>query len=523
MPDPSIHVDPARKIAPVDPRIYSGFTEHMGRCIYGGIYDPDNSALVDEKGFRKDVLAALKELKVPVVRYPGGNFVSTYRWQDGIGPKHLRPRRPELAWLTEESNQFGTDEFMAWCKELGAEPYICLNMGTGTLEDALAWLEYCNSSATTHFANLRRANGHAEPYRVKYWSLGNEVWGPWQVGQMSAEDYAKRAFQWAKAMRLLDPTIQIISCGETGFSSWDWITLKTLAPVVDYHSIHRGFSNRLHSFNLMALRSVYTPSNNHEATVMGPVAAEKGIEISKSLIDLALIEHGLDKEITVCYDEWNVWDPIRAPGEKGAEMHYNFSDALAVASWLNVFIRKADVVKFACIAQSVNVLSPIITSPTSLFKQTSYYSLHLFANWMQGTSLSIHSTTETDDDYYSGPTEPAFIAKLAGHSPSSLKLTKWIDVSGVLSEDGKQVRLAIVNRNATRSYDLPVIFPASSVHGAQFRVGTEITVHELWHPDLDARNDFEEEKVNVQVRKQVWDGKLAVKEHSFQVVVFDLI
>nr|GAT43895.1 glycoside hydrolase family 51 protein [Mycena chlorophos] len=497
---PTIHIDPARKIAPVDPRIYSGFTEHMGRCIYGGLYEPGNTTkpeLVDERGYRKDVLAVLKELKVPVVRYPGGNFVSTYRWQDGVGPKELRPRRPELAWLTEESNQFGTDEFIAWCRELGAEPYLCLNMGTGTLEDALGWLEYCNSSANTHYANLRRENGHAEPYGVKYWALGNEVWGPWQVGQMSAGDYAKTAFQWAKALRLLDPSIKLVSCGETGFSDWDRVVLKTLAPVVDYHSIH-----------------LYTQSKgSHDMNVMGPAAAEKGIEISKSLIDLALIEHGLSKEITVCFDEWNVWDPIRAPGEKGAEEHYDLSDALAVASWLNVFIRKADVVKFACIAQSVNVISPIITSPSGLFKQTTFYPLWLFSNLMQGTALDVYvSSEEDDDDFYAGETEPLFIAKLAKHTPQGRKPTRWLDVSAVLSPDGREIRIAIVNRHATKSFSVPLAIALPPI------ATSEVTIHEVYHPDLAARNGWDGDKVQVATRAEVLSENaksvVELKEHS---------
>jgi alpha-L-arabinofuranosidase len=152
----------------------------MGRCIYGGIYDPDNkNGLITEQGYRQDVIDSILELKVPVIRYPGGNFVATYRWQDGIGPRDQRPKRPELAWLGVESNQFGTDEFIEWCRIVKTEPYICLNMGTGTLEDALAWLEYCNGDRDTHYANLRRKNGHEEPYKVKYWALGNEIWGPW--------------------------------------------------------------------------------------------------------------------------------------------------------------------------------------------------------------------------------------------------------------------------------------------------------------------------------------------------------
>ncbi|KAJ7688063.1 glycoside hydrolase superfamily [Mycena rosella] len=227
----------------------------MGRCIYSGIYDPeDEHGLADTNGYRTDVLDALKDLKIPIVRYPGGNFLSSSRWQDGFGPKELRLRRLELAWLTEESNQFGTAVHM---------PQHC--MGTGKLEDALASLEYCNSSANTHYANMRRKNGHPEPYGVKYWALGNEIWGPWQVGQMNAEDYGKQAFQWAKALRLLDPSIKLVSCG--------------------VYPVNEG---------------------NHDVNVMGPAAAEKVIEITKSLIELAKIEGNLTKDIPVCFDEWNV-------------------------------------------------------------------------------------------------------------------------------------------------------------------------------------------------------------------------
>ncbi|KAF8873880.1 glycoside hydrolase family 51 protein [Infundibulicybe gibba] len=498
----AVHIDPARIIDEVDPRIYSGFTEHMGRCIYGGLYDPGNAhGLADSTtGFRLDVLDALKELRMPLVRYPGGNFVSSYRWQDGIGPRELRPRRPELAWLTEESNQFGTDEFISWCRTLGTEPFICLNMGTGTLEDALAWVEYCNSSSNTHYANLRRKYGHDEPYDVKYWALGNEMWGPWQVGQMQAKDYAKKAFQWAKALRLLDPSIKLIGCGETGYSDWDRVTLKKLAPVVDFHSIHR----KVPSYRAIA------------------AAAEKGLEITRSLIDLAKIEHDLSKELTVAFDEWNVWDPVRAPGEKGAEEHYDLSDALAVASWLNVFVRKADIVKIACIAQSVNVISPIITSPTGLFRQTTYFPLHLFSTLMRGKSLSVHVTTPSPETVYNGPTVPAFIRNLDTHTPDSAKLTKFIDVSAVLAsapeqggsvsgENGNtELRIAILNRSDTHSFDVSLLFgPAVSVRD-------QVRVHEVWSANLGDANGFGDEKVQTVVRDATFTGAYSVKKHSFQ-------
>ena len=190
-------------IGTLDRRIFGSFTEHLGRCVYGGVFD-EGSALAGPEGFRTDVLAAVRGLGVSNVRWPGGNFVSGYHWTDGIGPVDGRPRRPELAWHSEESNRFGTDEFVAWCAVAGVEPVFCLNMGTGTMDEALAWVEYCNGTGDTYWANRRRASGHAEPYGVRYWGLGNEMYGDWQIGQQTAAEYVKQARQWAKALKLLD-------------------------------------------------------------------------------------------------------------------------------------------------------------------------------------------------------------------------------------------------------------------------------------------------------------------------------
>jgi alpha-N-arabinofuranosidase len=237
-----IAITTARPVGTIDRKLFGGFVEHLGRCVYGGLYE-EGSPLSDEHGFRKDVLGLLRDLRLGVLRWPGGNFVSNYHWEDGIGPKDARPRRPELAWGGEEPNRFGTDEFLAYCAELGPEPdsvapYFCLNMGTGTLAEALAWIEYCNSARNTYWAGRRRENGRDEPYGVRYWALGNEMYGDWQVGQLSAEEYVREATRWARAIRMLDPEAKLIGCGETGWSEWDRVVIDGLAGLVDYHSVH---------------------------------------------------------------------------------------------------------------------------------------------------------------------------------------------------------------------------------------------------------------------------------------------
>ncbi|KEZ42293.1 hypothetical protein SAPIO_CDS6159 [Scedosporium apiospermum] len=435
---PVISVDATHTIARIEANTYGGFTEHMGRCIYGGIYDPGNP-LSDENGFRTDVIKAMKDLNVPVVRYPGGNFVATYHWLDGVGPREKRPKRHDLAWAGVESNQFGTDEFLKWCEIVGTEPYFALNFGTGTLDEALAWVEYCNSDADTFYANLRRQNGREKPYKVKYWALGNEMWGPWQVGQMTKEAYADKAYQWAKALKLLDPSIVLILCGETGYSSWDSYVIKecirydlhglggsTTASLIDMHSIH-----------------IYTASDDHLKNVTAPRSAERAIQIAASLIDLARIENKVPHTVPrqkICFDEWNVWDPQRAPGEKGAEEAYTLSDALAVAVWLNVFVRQAEHIGMANIAQSVNVISPLMTTKEGIVKQPPWWPLVLFSKYMRGQSLAVNVRCGE----YEGQTSPGWIRGTVE--------TPWLDVSAALQDNGV-VSLAVVNITENRAIE----------------------------------------------------------------------
>ncbi|EME48955.1 glycoside hydrolase family 51 protein [Dothistroma septosporum NZE10] len=485
----SVHAD--RKLSKINDNIYGGFTEHMGRCVYGGLYDPENTnkSLIDEHGFRKDVIEAMKELNCPVVRYPGGNFVATYHWLDGVGPKEKRPRRPELAWLGVESNQFGTDEFMQWCEAVGNEPYLALNFGTGTLDEALAWLEYCNSSQDTYYANLRRQHGREEPYNVRYWALGNECWGPWQVEQMTKEHYSKKAYQWAKALKLLDPSIALILCGETGHSTWDFYTLKecvrwdqhalgagnVTASLIDMHSIH-----------------IYTACDSDPLkNAVAPRSAERAIEICASLIDLARIENGVPASVprqTICFDEWNVWDPKRAPGDLGAEEQYTLSDALAVGIWLNVFIRQSKYVGMANLAQSVNVISPLMTTRDGIYKQTIWWPLLLFSKYMRGHTIATHVCCGA----YEGETEPKWLQAAAD--------TPWLDVSATLSGDG-WVGMAVVNVHQTDAFEVKL----DGVNAEGNRVYVYTVTGQEWNLTNTA------DKQSVGIDESTWDGQGSFK------------
>jgi len=365
-----IKVDLDRSIGQVDRRILSGFIEHLGRCIYGGIYD-EGSPLADENGFRTDVIEAVRRLAPPVLRWPGGNFASGYHWTDGIGPKDRRPRRTDLAWHAEESNRFGTDEFMTFCEAVGAEPFLCLNLGTGTMDEAQAWLEYCNGSGDTEWASRRRENGHPDPYRVRYVGLGNEMWGSWQIGQLAAADYVTKARQFAKVLSWTDPRVELVSCGESGWSDWDEVVIGGLAEFVRWHSIH-----------------IYTGSSDYWTNVVEPHQAERAARIAAALIEKARYNQRIGHPIHIAYDEWNVWFR-ELDGTKGLDERYSLADALAVTTYLHGFIRHARVIRMANLAQLVNAIAPIVTSPDGLFLQTIYHPLRLFAEHLGTVALDV--------------------------------------------------------------------------------------------------------------------------------------
>ena len=463
-----IRVDLDRAIGTVDRRIFGAFIEHLGRCIYGGIFD-EGSALSDAHGFRQDVLREVKALKPPVLRWPGGNFVSGYHWTDGIGPRDKRPRRIELAWGSEEPNRFGTDEFIAYCRAVGTEPYICVNMGTGTMDEAQAWVEYCNGTGDTFWANQRRANGHAEPYGVRYWGLGNEMYGEWQLGSMSANEYVAAARRFAKIMLATDPTIELVSCGQSGYQEWDRIVLEGMADLVRYHSIH-----------------IYTGSGDFLQNVLQVQQADRALRLCEALIERVRYLHKITRRIGIAYDEWNVWYRTRgAVGrQQGLEEQYNLSDALAVAGFLNIFIRHCRWVDMANIAQLVNVIAPIFTNAEGLFLQTIYHPLRLFVEHTQPVALDPLVVSPLLDFEERPPATPTD----RGYTVADLGPFQALDVTVTRSEDRSDLTVAVVNRHPEDAVE-------TSIEIVGGTVGQHAKVHEVNGPSVTSTNSFAEPSV----------------------------
>jgi alpha-N-arabinofuranosidase len=449
---PTIALDTRRRIDAIDPLIYGNFIEHLGRCIYGGVYDP-GSPLADANGFRKDVIEASRRLKVTNVRWPGGNFVSGYHWMDGIGPREERPKRMELAWNTVETNQFGTDEFIQWCRAVPTDPFICINMGSGTMDEAQAWVEYCNGKEDTHYANLRRQNGHAEPYGVKLWGLGNEVSGGWQIGRKTAERYAEEALEFAKVMKRTDPEIKLIACGScqqiAEEMDWNRTVVETLADIAEYLSIHMYVSNR----------------EDNYANYMGTsVHIERYLQTVRGIIAGAGYHAKGASRMKVCFDEWNA-----TPTTHQDEPHmglYTLEDALVVGMFLNAFIRNADLVKIANMAQLVNVIPPMVTKPDGMFLQTIFFPLELYANHNGSVALDAHADCET------------FESEKYGKVPC-------LDVSASFDPQDSMVTVNMINRDKDR------VAPVTLGVGPGSFAGTA-TLHEVTGDGPKATNSFEE-------------------------------
>lgn len=385
----SIMLAPENRIAQVDERIYGSFVEHLGRCVYGGVYEPGHPG-ADEDGFRSDTLELVRELNVPIVRYPGGNFVSGYRWTDGIGPRESRPRRLDLAWRTLETNEFGLNEFMKWCGKAGAAPMMAVNLGTRGIESAMDILEYCNHPSGTALSDLRVSHGVKEPHNIRVWCLGNEMDGPWQIGHKTALEYGRLAYETGKAMKMYDPGLELVSCGSSNtkmptFPSWELETLEHTYDVADYISLHQYFDNC----------DGDTPN-----FLAKPMQIDHFIRTITGICDAVKAKKRGKKDIHISFDEWNVWFHSKKAEESVYEKAswtiappllediYTMEDALVVGGILTTFLRHCDRVKMACMAQLVNVIAPIMTATWGgICRQTIFYPLLHASKYGRGASL----------------------------------------------------------------------------------------------------------------------------------------
>ncbi len=370
------------QIGTVDPRIFGGFLEHLGRAVYEGVYDPD-CAHADEDGFRTDVMGALRRLDMTAMRYPGGNFASGYHWLDGIGPLEQRPTVRDLAWKSLEPNHFGTDEYIKLCRKMGWTPMLTANLGTGTPEEARNWVEYCNCPGGTRYADLRAENGSAEPYAVPLWCLGNEMDGSWQLGHVPAQEYAVRAQQAAKMMKDVDRSIELVACGSCGitmptYMEWDQVVLEHLGDLADYVSLHRYVGNA---------------SSDTADYLAVTNSIDRQIEEMDAACRFVQARRRSRKRAYLCFDEWNVWYRNRDTDGAGCfapallEEIYNLEDALVVAGFLHSFLRHASVVRIANLAQIVNVIAPVLTRGEEALIQSIFHPFEMFSKRRGGVSL----------------------------------------------------------------------------------------------------------------------------------------
>ena len=453
-------------IARIDPRIYGSFIEHLGRAVYGGIYEPDHPT-ADAEGFRRDVIDMVRKLGVPVVRYPGGNFVSGFNWEDSIGPRDQRPARLDLAWFTTETNEVGLHEFAHWARKAGSEVMYAVNLGSRGADAARNVVEYANHPSGSYWSDLRIQNGEKEPFGIKLWCLGNEMDGPWQMGHKTAAEYGRAACEAGKMMKWVDPSIELVACGSSSsemptFGSWEYEMLDECYDTIDYVSLHRYYGN---------------PTNDTPGFLARSMDLDAFIKTVVSICDAVGGKKHSKKKLNLSFDEWNVWyhsnEQDKEVWKQGKwnralpllEDIYNFEDALLAGSMLITFLRNADRVKIACLAQLVNVIAPIMTrNGGGCWAQTIFYPFMHASCYGRGTSLRalVNSPVYDCRDYDAVP---------------------LIDSTAVMGDDGS-VTVFCVNRDTAEDCELSIDLRAFD----KLRFAEHIVLH---HDDVKAVNTEE--------------------------------
>ena len=431
-----LKLDPAFVVGDVDPRIYGGFVEHMGRCVYTGIYEPGHSA-ADADGFRTDVADLVRDLGMPVMRYPGGNFVSQYDWTDGIGPRQERPTRLDLAWKAKEPNEVGVDEYMTWCRQVNTEPLMAVNLGTAGAQEARDLVEYCNFPSGSTWSDRRAANGCATPYGVRTWCLGNEMDGPWQACARTATEYGRVAREAGKLMRWVDPTIELVVCGSSNegmatFGEWEWEVLHHTYDQVDYLAIHSYFGRG-------------RTDDEFRNYLASPEKMARFIRKSVALCDAVGADLHSDRKVDIAYDEWNVTRPSSGGhtaeedwtvGRHLAEMTYDVADAAVFGALLTTLLNAADRVRLGCLAQTVNVLAPVMTEPGGpAWAQTIYHPFALTSRHGRGSVLQLANQGD------------ALATSGSGDIPCLAAAAVWDESAG-------ELKLFLVNRDPERELEV---------------------------------------------------------------------
>ncbi len=478
-------------ISKIDDRLYGSFIEHLGRAVYGGIYEPGHET-ADDMGFRRDVLDTIKEMRVPLVRYPGGNFVSGYRWEDGTGDKSKRPKRMELAWGSVETNEVGIDEFQEWAKRVDTEVMMAVNLGTRGAEEAGNLVEYCNAVTDTYYANMRRENGFEKPFGIRTWCLGNEMDGDWQICHMDAREYGRKACEAAKIMKWTDPSIELVACGSSGlgmptFGEWEETVLRECYDHIDYISLHNYYGN---------------PDNDTEGYLGCSLDMGRFIETVVGICDKIKEEKGSEKEINLSFDEWNVWFHSNEQDKKIEKWQvappllediYNMEDALVVGCLLNTLINHSDRVKIACLAQLVNVIAPIMTvTGGKMWLQTTFYPYMYAAKYGRGVALKSECTCDT-------------------YKAADKDAIPYVDTSAVYSEENGELILFVVNRHMKEDIELELSFEG-------FTADTVLEHSVLNHDDMKAVNSPDQPDC-VTVHDGVSStSRITLEPHSYNMV-----
>lgn len=479
------------KIGEIDRRIFGSFIEHLGRAVYGGIYEPGHP-LADEEGFRTDVIEMINELNVPIVRYPGGNFVSGYCWEDGVGPVNERPKRLELAWGVTEPNLFGTNEFMRWCKKANTSPMMAVNLGTRGPQEARELVEYCNHKSNSKFSDMRIKHGYKEPWDIKLWCLGNEMDGPWQMGTKTAYEYARVANEASKLMKWVDGSIETVLCGSSSrgmktFGDWEATALEEAYDNVDYISLHQYYGNH----------AADTPSFLAKSLEM-----EDFIYSVICTCDFVKAKKRTKKQINLSFDEWNVWYHSNgAPYERWSvapnqlEDIYNFEDALVVACMLITLLRHADRVKVACLAQLVNVIAPIFTKTGGgAFRQPIFYPFASMSKYARGYAL-----------------KPIVVCDK--YDCKEFTDVPYIESIVTYDEENEEVAVFAVNRSMTENTELDInLLGFEDYKAVSFESMDGYNVYEV--------NTFKDEKVRMHQNPVPKDKTVSIKPLSYNVIRF---